>query len=79
MLTPPLLARLGLKDSFRLSEINAASQFPHHHNVYSIDDFPLQGRCFHQLGQNCGWTQVGEQLKTGSQSQQPRFRTLVTG
>ena len=74
-----LFAVFALKDAARLPKVNATGQLAHHHDVRTFDDFPLEGRGIHQLGQNRCRPQIGKQTQTGPQPQQAALGPLGIG
>ncbi|MNC54470.1 hypothetical protein D3C75_1039550 [compost metagenome] len=62
-----------------VSEINAACQLAHHHEIRAFQYFRLQRRSILQTVKNDSRTQVGEQSQRFADAKQPGFRTQLFG
>ena len=62
------------KDAPWLSEIDAAGQFAHDHDVEPRNDVLFQGREIRERIKTLGWAQVGKKVHLFAQAQKPAFR-----
>ncbi len=69
------LAAVELTHTARLTEVHAAGQFAHDHDIQAGDDFRLERRGIGQLRVQNRRPQIGEQAHAGAQTEQTLFRT----